>query len=101
MHRMKRLGSVVAIGFLLAACAGSPHSKSTGEYVDDAAIATKVKTRLVESPQTKARNIEVEVYKGVVQLSGFVDSKAEAAEAQQIAETVSGVKRVENKLSIR
>ena len=98
---VKRLGSVIAIGFLLGACASTPHSKSTGEYVDDAAISTKVKAALVESPQTKAHNIEVETYKGTVQLSGFVNSKAEAAEAQRIAQSVAGVKKVENKLSVK
>jgi len=98
---IKRLGSMIAIGFLLGACAATPHSKSTGQTIDDAAIGTKVKAALVESPKTKASNIEVEVYKGVVQLSGFVDSKAEADEAQRIAQGVHGVQKVQNKLSVR
>jgi len=98
---IKRLGSVIAIGFLLGACAGGAHKQSTGDYIDDATISTKVKAALVQNPQTKAGQIEVETFKGVVQLSGFVASKAEASEAQRVAQSVAGVQRVENKLSIR
>jgi osmotically-inducible protein OsmY len=100
-NAIKRIGGLFALGFLLGACAGSPTSKSTGQYIDDAAIGTKVKAALIQSPETKAGQIDVDVYKGVVQLSGFVDNEAEATEAQRIASNVAGVRRVENKLSIR
>ena len=92
---------MVAVTLVLGACAGTGSDKSTGEYIDDAAITAKVKTALIGSPETKALNIEVETYKGVVQLSGFVDSDSEKEEAERLAEDVNGVARVENRLSVK
>ena len=97
----KRFVPAAAFAFLLGACAATDHSKSTGQYIDDAAISTKVKSALIASSDTKARDIDVNVYRGVVQLSGFVESANESAEAQRIASNVAGVERVENRLSIR
>ena len=98
---IKRFAPSIAIAMLLGACAATPHSKSTGQYVDDAAIATKVKSALIASSETKARDIDVNVDKGVVQLSGFVDNANEMAAAQRIASNVAGVQRVDNRLSVR
>ena len=98
---IKRFAPAAAVALLLGACASTPSSKSTGEYIDDAAISAKVKSALIASSDTKARDIDVNVYKGVVQLSGFVDSANESAEAQRIASNVAGVEKVENRLSIR
>jgi osmotically-inducible protein OsmY len=98
---IKRFAPVAAIAMLLGACAATPHSKSTGQYVDDAAISAKVKSALIASSETKARDIDVNVNKGVVQLSGYVDNAKEIAEAQRIASNVAGVERVDNRLSIR
>lgn len=97
----RHLAPIAALALVLGACASTPHSKSTGEYVDDAAITAKVKSALIASPETKARQIDVNTYKGVVQLSGFVDDANEKAEAQRIAQHVEGVKEVQNKLSVR
>ena len=98
---IKRFAPAAAVALLLGACASTPSSKSTGEYIDDAAISAKVKSALIASSDTKARDIDVNVYKGVVQLSGFVDSANESVEAQRIASNVAGVEKVENRLSIR
>ena len=98
---IRRIAPAAAIAVLLGACASTPSHKSTGEYVDDAAIGAKVKSALISSSETKARDIDVNVNKGVVQLSGFVDNANEVAAAQRIASNVAGVQRVDNRLSIR
>lgn len=91
----------VLCAVLLAACAGSPTEKSTGDYVDDAVLTTKVKAALVQSDAVHAVDVNVDTYKGVVQLHGFVDSRAEAEEAARIASGIAGVKRVDNKLELK
>ncbi len=85
----------------LGACAGDATHRSTGRYVDDASITTSVKTKLIGDEQVKARNINVETYNGVVSLSGFVESKAEASQAVALAGQVDGVKSVKDDLHIR
>jgi osmotically-inducible protein OsmY len=64
-------------------------------------IASKVKTELIANEETKARNIEVEVYQGVVQLSGFVETESSKKMAADIARRVEGVVDVKNDLIIR
>ena len=104
---MKRTGSYLKylLGALLllafTACAASESARSTGTYVDDKVIASKVKTELIANEETKARNIEVEVYQGVVQLSGFVETESSKKMAGDIARRVEGVVSVKNDLIIR
>jgi hyperosmotically inducible protein len=74
---------------------------SVGTTIDDSVLTTKVKAALVENPITKARQINVETLRGVVQLSGFVDSKAEIDEATTVAKSVTGVKDVHNELAVK
>lgn len=69
-------------------------AESAGEHIDDATIASKTKTALIGDKTVKARNINVEVSKGVLQLSGFIDSETEEATALNIANGVAGVKKV-------
>ncbi len=92
-------------GFLLAmlivGCAGGPTHESTGEYLDDFALTTKVKTSILGDSKLKMLQINVETYKGVVQLSGFVDSANAVARAAQLASTVKGVKSVNNSLIVK
>jgi osmotically-inducible protein OsmY len=85
----------------LAACAPTPTREGTGEYVDDAAITTKVKAALVGDPVTKARDIKVVTFKGKVQLSGFVDNQSEADRAIKLATEVNGVKMVSNDMRLK
>jgi len=84
----------------LAACASTPSSESTGEFIDSSMITAKIKSRLVDDPVTGVFRIKVNTFKGVVQLSGFVNSTHEKQRAEEIAYSVSGVKKVENALLV-
>jgi osmotically-inducible protein OsmY len=85
----------------LAGCAGTATKESTGEYIDDATITTKVKAAFVNDPAVSALRINVETFKGVVQLSGFANSKAEADKAAEIARGVRGVTSVKNNIVVK
>ena len=85
----------------VAGCAGGKKFESTGEYLDDSAITTKVKTSILGDSKLKLFQISVETFKGVVQLSGFVDSTAAADKAAELARTVRGVKSVNNSLIVK
>jgi osmotically-inducible protein OsmY len=93
------LGVILLLAF--TACSSTEKTRSTGTYVDDKVIASKVKTELIANEETKARNIEVEVYQGVVQLSGFVETESSKKMAGDIARRVEGVVDVKNDLIIR
>ena len=83
------------------ACASTPKQESTGEYVDDSVITTKVKSLLAADDFLKSFQIGVETYKGVVQLSGFVNTQKAVDKAIQIASSVKGVKSVKNDLIVK
>ena len=83
------------------ACASSPKHESTGEYVDDSVITTKVKALLAEDDFLKSFQIGVETFKGRVQLSGFVNSQDAVNRAVQIARGVGGVRSVKNDLIVK
>jgi len=85
----------------VTACTSTATSESTGEYVDDAAITSKVKTALLNDAGLKSFSIGVETYKQVVQLSGFVNSDAVKARAGQVAAGVAGVRSVQNNLVVK
>ncbi len=91
------LGGAVAV----SACSSTPKQESTGEYVDSAAITTKVKAELIKDPVTKASQISVETFKDTVQLSGFVDTAASKSRAEQIARNTQGVRAVKNDLVVK
>jgi hyperosmotically inducible protein len=76
-------------------------NESAGDYIDDSLLTAKVKTALIESPDTKAHQINVETTQGVVQLSGFVDNAAAKTAATNVAKSVTGVKSVKNELSVK
>lgn len=80
----------------LAGCASTAKQEGTGEYIDDAVITTKVKAAIFNEPTLKATEINVETFKGQVQLSGFVSSKEDINKATQIARGVKGVTSVKN-----
>ena len=82
-------------------CAGTPKQESTGEYVDDSVITTKVKSLLAADDFLKSFDIGVETFKGTVQLSGFVTSQAAVDKALQITRSVGGVKSVRNSLIVK
>ena len=83
------------------ACASTPTQESTGEYIDDSVITTKVKSLLAVDDFLKSFQISVETYKGTVQLSGFVGSQKAVNEAGEIARSVKGVKSVKNDLIVK
>lgn len=89
-------------GVLLTGCAsGNPNAKSAGEVVDDAWITTKVKASFVEDPVVRTLAINVDTYKGVVQLSGFANSTAEMQRAAEIARGIKGVTSVKNDIRLK
>ena len=97
------IGYLVLIVFIaaLVACASNAKQSSTGEYVDDSVITTKVKSLLAADDFLKSFQVGVETYKGVVQLSGFVASQAAVDKAVEIARSVKGVKSVKNDLIVK
>lgn len=101
---MKNLtvAAMVALAALFSAgCAVTSGQSSVGEYVDDATITTRVKSRFAEDKTVAATRIQVETLKGVVQLSGFATSETERQRAAQIAAAVPGVKQVQNAVEVR
>ena len=102
-NRLFDTWKVAALAALLAAggCAATQNQQAPGEYVDDASLTGKVKSALIADPVAKSNQIEVETYRGVVQLSGFVDSQKERSAAVKVAEGVQGVKSVHDNLEIR
>ena len=83
------------------ACASTSKQESTGEYIDDSVITTKVKSLLAADDFLKSFQISVETYKGTVQLSGFVGSQQAVDKAGQIARSVKGVISVRNNLIVK
>jgi hyperosmotically inducible protein len=83
------------------ACASTPKQESTGEYIDDSVITTKIKAQFAADDFLKSFQIGVESRKGIVQLSGFVNSQAAVDKAGQIARGVKGVKSVKNDLIVK
>jgi osmotically-inducible protein OsmY len=82
-------------------CASTQKTEGTGEYIDDSVITSKVKARLFDNSNLKSGEINVETFKGVVQLSGFVNSKADIIKAVALARSVRGVKSVKNDMRLK
>jgi osmotically-inducible protein OsmY len=92
----------VVVALLSAAgCSSTAKQEGTGEYIDDSFITTKVKAAILDEPTLKVAEINVETFKGVVQLSGFVSSQTAASKAVQITRAVKGVKSVKNDMQIK
>jgi osmotically-inducible protein OsmY len=92
--------AAIAMTFMLG-CASTTKHEGTGEYVDDSVITTKVKTAILDEPGLKSAEINVETFKGVVQLSGFVRSQANIDTAVAVAQRVHGVKSVRNDMRVK
>ena len=108
MKHIARWVLILTMGAAAAACSSNGErgemesaGSNAGRVVDDSVITGKVKAALVADPTTKAHQISVETFKGVVQLSGFVDSSEARSRASQVAEAVEGVKDVKNDLELR
>ncbi|WP_332877586.1 BON domain-containing protein [Massilia sp. S19_KUP03_FR1] len=91
----------VSLAATFVGCASTSTREGTGEYIDDSVITTKVKAAIINEPTLKATEINVETFKGSVQLSGFVAQPADAAKAAEIARGVKGVKSVKNDVRVK
>lgn len=104
MLKFQRSLQMMICLILLAAfmgCASTSSQSGTGEYIDDTVITTKVKSAIFADPELKSLQINVETFKGVVQLSGFVDSAQSINKATDVARSVKGVVSVKNDLIVR
>jgi hyperosmotically inducible protein len=99
-HKLATLAGVLLMATTLG-CASTSTKEGTGEYVDDTVITTKVKAAILNEPTLKSAEINVETFKGVVQLSGFVSSQAAENKAVEVARTVGGVKSVKNDMRLK
>lgn len=87
--------------YFMLGCASTSRQEGTGEYVDDTVITTKVKAAIFNEPTLKSAEINVETFKGVVQLSGFVSSHVAINKAVEVAHSVVGVKSVKNDMRLK
>ena len=103
MINVKFIASSVA-GLMLASllgCAATPAQESTGQYFDDTVITTSVKAAILNEPTLKVAEINVETFKGVVQLSGFVRSRESMDKAVNVVKNINGVKSVKNDMRLK
>jgi osmotically-inducible protein OsmY len=100
-HRYATLAVVIVLLTAFAAHAEDPVKRQTGEYIDDKLVTTKVKAALLNDPEVKGLQVNVETFNGVVQLSGFVDTPEQIPRATEVAKGVEGVKSVKNDLNLR
>jgi osmotically-inducible protein OsmY len=101
--RYRIVSLLICIGLIatFASCASTRTQESSGEYIDDSVITTKVISLLANDDFLKSFQISVETYKGTVQLSGFVNSQQAVDKASQIARSVNGVQSVKNNLIVK
>jgi len=104
------IATAIALAFGTAAIAAetapapaetTAKKESTGEYIDDAVITSKIKAAILKDSTLKATEINVETYKGIVQLSGFLKSRADINQAVKLARSVKGVKSVKNDMMVK
>lgn len=103
MKNLKSAAALLAALMLtqVVGCAATGRQESVGEYIDDAVITAGVKAAILNEPVLKVSEINVETYKGVVQLSGFVSSADSVATASSVARSVKGVKSVKNDIRLK
>ena len=101
LHRIMKFLACLVLATSFMACASTRTHEGTGEYVDDTAITTKVKAAIFTDSDLKVMQINVETFKGVVQLSGFVNSRASATKAAEVARGIKGVVEVKNDLVVK
>ena len=99
----RRWGTLLGVVLMATAlgCASTAKQEGTGEYVDDTVITTKVKAAILNEPTLKSAEINVETFKGIVQLSGFVSSAAAEKTAVSVASKVGGVKSVKDDMRVK
>lgn len=82
-------------------CAGDKYNRSTGQYIDDKSLTVRVKHALSENPEYKFSDVDVDVFRGTVQLNGFVSTDQQKSQAEDIAKGVQGVNNVVNNITIK
>ena len=95
-----KLTAILGVLAVAGACSSTRTQQSAGEVIDDSVLTSKVKVALIDDPITKAGQINVETYRGVVQLGGFVDNAQQKDQATKVARSVTGVKQVRNDLRV-
>lgn len=95
------LSFALVTGVSFVGCSSTPTRESTGEYIDDTVITTKVKAAFAKDKTVSAMAISVETFKGVVQLSGFVNTALEKTAAENVARGVNGVQSVVNNITVK
>jgi osmotically-inducible protein OsmY len=85
----------------MTGCAGDRYTQSTGERIDDKGESSRVRDALSDDTQYKYQDVKVQTFKGVVQLSGFVNSREQKNRAGDLAKKVEGVKEVENNITVK
>jgi osmotically-inducible protein OsmY len=103
---LKALGLAVSISAAVmvcgvTGCAGNRYEQSTGEHIDDRATTMRVKHALGDDPEYKYAMVEVKTFKGVTQLSGFVDTRDQKKRAEDIAKHTEGVREIQNNISVK
>jgi hyperosmotically inducible protein len=102
MKKVARYASLTTVIFMIVLTLGCGGVKESPEsYVSDSWITSKVKSALLADPMVSGLDVQVETYKGIVQLSGFVSSQEQADEAVKVTRSIKGVKGVENRMTIR
>lgn len=105
MKQLLRILSIAALAtglsVLSVGCAGTATRASTGEMLDDSVVTAKVKTELIRDEAVKARDVNVDTFRGTVQLSGFVETAEQKARAGDIAARVTGVNNVVNNITVK
>jgi len=104
MNRFSKSLTAVFLAVTLVSvvgCASTSKQEGTGEYVDDSVITTKVKAAIFNEPTLKSAEINVETFKGAVQLSGFVNSQADINKAVEVTRSVKGVTSVKNNMRLK
>lgn len=92
---------LILLMFSLLGCASTATREGTGEYFDDSVITSKVKAEIFKDETLKSAEINVETFKGVVQLSGFVNSQVDIDRAVEVARSVKGVTSVKNDMRVK
>jgi osmotically-inducible protein OsmY len=101
LRRFRAIFLPILLVLFVGGCAGTSKQESTGGYIDDTVLTTKVKAAVFNEPTLKSTEINVETFKGVVQLSGFVNSQADINKAVEIAREVPGVRSVKNDMRVK
>lgn len=100
LKRISAFAAAVTMMFMLG-CASTSKHEGTGEYIDDTVITAKIKARILDEPGLKSAEINVETFKGVVQMSGFVSSQSDINRAAELARGVRGVMSVKNDMRVK